>query len=92
MKHLFAWGIASILAFMAIGCGHSIEQELGTTDLATPHVYTNPTGDEFPILAWYSLLGDQVTKERYEEMAEAGFNISISHFVTAEKVEQALEL
>ncbi|MBR2628757.1 MAG: hypothetical protein IKD24_03645, partial [Alistipes sp.] len=61
MKHLFAWGIASILAFMTIGCGHSIEQELGTIDLATPHVYTNPTGDEFPILAWYSLLGDQVT-------------------------------
>ena len=92
MKHLFAWGIASILAFMAIGCGHSIEQELGTTDLATPHVYTNPTGDEFPILAWYSLLGDQVTKERYEEMAEAGFNISFSHFGTIEQVEQALEL
>ncbi|MBP3565209.1 MAG: beta-galactosidase [Alistipes sp.] len=92
MKHLFAWGIASILAFMTIGCGHSIEQELGTTDLATPHVYTNPTGDEFPILAWYSLLGDQVTKERYEEMAEAGFNISFSHFGTIEQVEQALEL
>lgn len=73
-------------------CGvQPTEQELGTTDLATPHIYTNPTGDEFPILAWFSLLGDQVTKERYEEMAEAGFNISFSHFGTAEQVEQALE-
>ena len=79
---------------MLCACGGStatVEQELGTNDLATPHVYTNPTGDEFPILAWFSLLGDQVTKERYEEMAEAGFNISFSHFGSAEQVEQALE-
>ena len=80
--------------FMLCACGGTTaptEQELGATDLSAPHVYTNPTGDEFPILAWYSLLGDQVTKERYKEMAEAGFNISFSHFGTAEQVEQALE-
>ncbi|MBR4994664.1 MAG: beta-galactosidase [Alistipes sp.] len=85
--HLFA-----VAAMLLASCGvQPTEQELGTTDLATPHIYTNPTGDEFPILAWFSLLGDQVTKERYEEMAEAGFNISFSHFGTAEQVEQALE-
>ena len=79
---------------MLCACGGStatVEQELGATDLSAPHVYTNPTGDEFPILAWFSLLGDQVTAKRYEEMAEAGFNISFSHFGSAEQVEQALE-
>lgn len=80
-----------VAATSLMSCDQSAQQELGTTDLETPHVYTNPTGDDFPILAWYSLLGDQVTKERYEEMAEAGFNISFSHFGTAEQVEQALE-
>lgn len=82
-----------LAATLVVGCGQSkVEQELGTTDLETPHKYTNPAGDDFPILAWYSLLGDQVTKERYEEMAEAGFNISFSHFGKAEQVEQALEV
>ena len=79
---------------MLCACGGStatVEQELGATDLSAPHIYTNPTGDEFPILAWFSLLGDQVTAKRYEEMAEAGFNISFSHFGSAEQVEQALE-
>ena len=85
--HLFA-----VAAMLLASCGvQPTEQELGTTDLATPHIYTNPTGDEFPILAWYSLKRDQVTKERYEEMAEAGFNISFSNFDKAEEVERALE-
>ena len=63
---------------MLCACGGTtapVEQELGTNDVSKPHVYTNPTGDEFPILAWFSLLGDQVTAARYEEMAEAGFNM-----------------
>lgn len=90
MKKIYILAIAA--AMLLASCGSQpAEQELGTTDLATPHIYTNPTGDEFPILAWFSLLGDQVTKERYEEMAEAGFNISFSHFGSAEQVEQALE-
>lgn len=90
---LLATTTAIALAAIIGSCqSQNKQQELGTTDLETPHIYTNPTGDEFPILAWYSLLDEQVTKERYEEMAEAGFNISFSHFGTAEQVEQALEL
>lgn len=93
MKKSIIWSVAIALAAI-IGSCQSLnnEKELGTTDLETPHIYTNPTGEEFPIMAWYSLLDDQVTKERYEEMAEAGFNISFSHFGSAEQVEQALEL
>ena len=39
--------------------------------------YKNPTGKEFPILAWYSILPDSnLTRERYMELRNAGFNIS----------------
>ena len=45
--------------------------------------YSNPTGDEFPILAWFSILPDEEqTPERYRELAEAGFNITFPHFST----------
>ena len=94
MKRLSTLCTAFAAVFMLCACGGTtapVEQELGTNDVSKPHVYTNPTGDEFPILAWFSLLGDQVTKERYEEMAEAGFNISFSHFGSDEQIEQALE-
>lgn len=53
--------------------------------------YKNPTGKEFPILAWYSVLGDSnQTKERYQELREAGFNISFPHFGTAAELEKGL--
>ena len=49
------------------------------------HAYRNPTGREFPILAWYSVLGDgNITPERYKELRNAGFNISFSHFYDIE--------
>lgn len=54
--------------------------------------YKNPTGKEFPILAWYSILPDSAqTKERYQELRDAGFNISFSHFYHDEEVEKALK-
>lgn len=53
--------------------------------------YVNPAGDEFPILAWYSILPDSAqTPERYRELREAGFNISFSHFKSNAQVERAL--
>lgn len=54
--------------------------------------YTNPAAPEFPILAWYSILPDSAqTPQRYNELREAGFNISFSHFKTDEQVAAALE-
>ena len=51
--------------------------------------YRNPTGKEFPILAWFSILGDSnLTKARYQELREAGFNISFSHFHTSESLDK----
>lgn len=53
--------------------------------------YHNPTGKEFPVLAWYSILGDDnLTPERYKELRNAGFNISFSHFRSAEELEKGL--
>lgn len=54
--------------------------------------YKNPTGKEFPILAWYSIRPDSaLTQERYNEMRNAGFNISFSHFGVISEVEKALK-
>ncbi|MDE7396324.1 MAG: hypothetical protein K2M98_01210, partial [Muribaculum sp.] len=53
--------------------------------------YVNPVAPEFPILAWYSILPDSAqTPERYNELREAGFNISFSHFKTNEQIDTAL--
>ncbi len=53
--------------------------------------YVNPVAPEFPILAWYSILPDSAqTPERYNELREAGFNISFSHFKTNEQIATAL--
>lgn len=71
------------------GAAHSAPT--GRPPSEQPHRYVNPTGDRFPILAWYSLLGEQVTPEHYREMADAGFNISFSHFTSAEEVERAFD-
>lgn len=53
--------------------------------------YVNPVDDEFPILAWYSIMPDSAqTPERYRELREAGFNISFSHFTSNAQVDRAL--
>lgn len=54
--------------------------------------YRNPTGKEFPILAWYSVLPKDATHQRYEELREAGFNLSTSDFKTLQDVLDALKL
>jgi len=42
--------------------------------------YKNPTGKEFPILAWYSIPPSDISRERFLELREAGFNLSTSDF------------
>lgn len=43
--------------------------------------YVNPVGKRFPIMAWFSILPDsEQTKARYQELADAGFNLSFPHF------------
>lgn len=56
------------------------------------NAYKNPTGKRFPILAWYSIRPDSaITRERYLEMADCGFNISFSHFSKRAEVQKALD-
>ena len=53
--------------------------------------YRNPAGNEFPILAWYSVMGDdELTPERYRELREAGVNISFSRLKHNDEIEKAL--
>ena len=74
-----------ILALAAATIMHGIPSEAKS-------VYTNPTGKEFPILAWYSIIGDEnQTPERYKELREAGFNLSFSHTGSPANVEKAMQ-
>lgn len=45
---------------------------------------------QIPILGWFSIPADYTSVERYQEMKNAGFNISFSHFKTIAENELAL--
>ena len=60
-------------------------------DLTKPHAYVNPTGNEFPIMAWYSVPGSDATPQRYKEMREAGFNLSFRGMDNADVLGKALD-
>ena len=73
------------------GCAAALALSAAVSTFAAIPEYHNPTGDEFPILAWFSILPDSAqTPERYRELREAGFNISFPHLKTDEQVERAL--
>ena len=41
--------------------------------------YVCPTGERFPVLAWHSIQpAEELTTARFKEMAECGFNLSLS--------------
>ena len=48
-------------------------------------------GDEFPILAWYSLRPPLDTKEKFIEMRESGFNLSLSFYKNIDDVRASLD-
>jgi len=58
--------------------------------LDKPKKYYNPAGEEFPILAWFSIYGNYLTREKFKEMAEAGFNLSYSQLYLLEETTRAL--
>lgn len=54
--------------------------------------YTNPVGKQFPVMAWFSVLPDsEQTKARYQELADAGFNLSFPHFGSIKSLQLALQ-
>ncbi len=60
--------------------------------LNLPHKYKNPTGKEFPIMAWYSVPSGKATKERFKELRAAGFNLSMHPSEDEEALGKNLDL
>jgi len=44
-----------------------------------------------PIMAWYSIPAEYATLERYQELADCGFNINFSHLYNFEDLQKALD-
>lgn len=75
--------------FLALTSAFALASSAYATDLK----YSNPVYPEMPILAWYSIMPDSaLTPERYNELREAGFNLSFSHFKTNDQIEKALKV
>lgn len=54
--------------------------------------YQNPTGDKFPIVAWYEFHNEQdATKARFQKLAEGGFTLSKSRFDNLTNLKNALK-
>lgn len=49
-------------------------------------------GETLPILAWHSIPAGQLTEERFQELADAGFNINFSHLWSLDDAMKSLEL
>lgn len=45
-----------------------------------------------PIMSWFSIPADQTTVERYQELAECGFNINFSHFYHLSDLQKSLDV
>lgn len=64
---------------------------VGVGYTARHKMYKNPTGNQFPILAWYSIDATaDLTKARYKELADCGFNLSFSQLHSTSDVEKAM--
>lgn len=48
--------------------------------------------EEIPILAWYSIPAEDATLERYQELKDAGFNLTFSHTTSFNDAKKALDL
>ena len=54
--------------------------------------YQNPTGDKFPIVAWYQFHNEQdASKARFQKLAEDGFTLSMSRFENTTNLTNALD-
>lgn len=54
--------------------------------------YQNPTGDKFPIVAWYQFHNEQdASKARFQKLAEGGFTLSMSRFENTTNLTNALD-
>ncbi len=79
-KFYSAVAVATFLSFLLSSCAGN----------------TSCTGggakEEFPILAWYSIPAEDATLERYQELAECGFNINFSQLHRLDDLKVSLDL
>lgn len=78
-KNFFAASLAAACALSA------------SATQTSSHPYVNPAKGEFPIMGWYSIPDSALTPERFAEMREAGFNLSLSHLKNNSEVERSLK-
>ena len=50
------------------------------------------SGEKLPIMSWYSIPAEDATLERYQELADCGFNINFSHLGSLEDLRTSLDL
>ena len=48
--------------------------------------------EKLPIMSWYSIPAEDATLERYQELADCGFNINFSHLGSLEDLRTSLDL
>ena len=92
MNKITTMAAAVLAAVFISSCGNRANAPENETDLSVAHKYTNPTPGEFPILGWFSIRGNEnQTRERYLEMAECGFNLSLPYVDSLSEVRLALD-
>ena len=52
--------------------------------------YGKLTGEQYPVIAWYSIDAEHNTKEQYRRISNAGFNLALTSFLTKEEIKKAL--
>ena len=67
-----------VLALFSDGRGRAVVGDLGLVAGAAEIIYPEPFEKDFPIMAWYSLTPEFATRERFQDLADAGFTISLT--------------
>lgn len=55
------------------------------------HVYTNPAGKDFPIMAWFTLYGQHLDASNIDDLEACGFNLAFSFLTDMEEVDRVLD-
>lgn len=77
LKNFVAVGVTAFAALALCSCGGGGERK---------------AGEVLPIMSWYSIPAQDASLERYQELAECGFNINFSHLYTLKDLQTSLDL
>lgn len=77
LKNFVAVGVTAFAALALCSCGGGGERK---------------ADEVLPIMSWYSIPAQDASLERYQELAECGFNINFSHLYTLKDLQTSLDL